>query len=658
MLLSQECVAGGGERWWCNREYCQESDYAFVEAITIILLVILAMLFEVVHHSIDHFADRSYFYGKLQAVAPDSHGKTHSHSFQPRAVKRRIPLFKHWVNRLSKELMVLGFLAFLVFVFREAGGFEWLVKLFPPKNSDLMVPKTAEDWLHMVENVHMKLFLGMIIYFLVILRVVNGCVKHVEFWEEMAILRRNGKAEDATMISSQSTSGAIELNTRLQRYSRWCFYFTQSVIAWRETRPKLYEETLRRLKLLSCDTPTQSRVQRALDDTFPFSAYLAYSVRDCCKDTVDVHPTTWAAVLVLFSIFAIIHRYAKLILLHFMPVFIVGAFILIFAVGFLVGRFRKHVESEGTCVVRMNSERGKTMKEFELTHVSEHIQDAVHGYSTSDAGSVDPERLTTTCSYISTNRCLYPAVSSDGLDSMESFSFHERYSTEMWVFRALQIVLFVLSYACARTVGDFNDWRRVPLEVLATSSGFLVLFLLLGSLLPKHVPNFAALMAMPPYVDNQNVQTFFEVLDEYSADLANDGSAPPPFLLNRHRMAATAKNHTEVKKVRPRLDATVVGLTAQQHQLSGETDSQSALNAELAMMKLHMARLEGLVLSGYHADEVPNSTQRRLAAHRQLPHGLSYADEVASDSMDTDLRKVSFDLDPATLDQSIAAFVC
>lgn len=123
-------------------------------------------------------------------------------------------------------------------------------------------------------------------------------------------------------------------------------------------------------------------------------------------------------------------------------------------------------------------------------------------------------------------------------------------------------------------------------------------------------------------------------------------------------MAAAAKEDTEVKKVRPRLDATVVGLTAQQNQLSGETNPQSALNAELAMMKLHMARLEGLVLSGYHTDEVPNSTQRRLTAHRQLPHELLYADEVASDNTDKDLRKVSFDLDPVALDQSIAAFVC
>jgi hypothetical protein len=588
-LLCLRPVAAGGAasgRWWCDELQCYHEDYAYVEAIIIVCLVILAVLFDSLHHSLEHFADHSYFYGKLQTATPDAKGSHAMHGPSLRLVKQRTPLFKHWVNRLSQEFMVLGFLAFTVFVFREVGGFEWVVHAFPPEEKpSVHLPQTAEDWLHMVENVHMKLFLGMLIYFLVVLKVVNGCVKHVEFWEEMRILRRNSSSSDDTGEFS-STSAALD-HTQLRRYGRWRNYFTQSVVNWRETRPQLYEETLKRLSLWSSDTPSQSRFQRTLDENFPFSAYLAYSVRECCKDTVEVHRITWAAVIVLFSVFAIIHRHTKLILLHFMPVFIVGAFVLLFCVGHLVSTFRERVESAGSHAAHVaaaaeKSERNRTMSFDVESGDSVTLQDVSAG-------------------------------------------FHERHNTELWVFRTLQICLFVLSYSCARTVGDANDWRYRTTEVLAVGCAFVVLFLVLGGLLPKYVPNFAALMAMPPYCDQKNVDTFFEVLDEYAIQhgiepaeekLHIAGSVRPCFLADKPRATPTQEN-LDAKSAYASFDAAIGTLMQQHHQLAGQVqDLQSScwkpqtqimdaapsqcysakpLSCELGMMKVQMARLEALV---------------------------------------------------------------
>jgi hypothetical protein len=594
-LLPQRSLAGGGGggdaadgRWWCDEQGCHNSDYSYVETVIVIVLVIMAVLFEAAHHMIEHKADASYFYGKLQSVAPETLLKGHIHNPHGLSAKIRTPLFKHWVDRLSKEFMVLGFLAFFVFVFREVGGFGWMVDLMPPTEShSVKLPKSAEDWLHMVENVHMKLFLGMTIYFLVILFVVNGCVKHVEFWEEMRILRRSSKIENVDDVSR--TASCPEEQTRLSRYGRWRMYFVQSVVRWRETRPKLYQETLQRLRMYSGDTPSQRRFHRALDDVFPFSAYLAYAVRECCKDTVDVHYSTWAAVLVLFGIFAIIQRYAKLILLHFMPIFIVVAFIFVFAVGRVVMSFRERVESAGSLVVHMN------LATEQAERIANQSHDLERGFS----------------------------LDSKGQDEEPAEGFHERYPTELWVFRVLQIVLFVLSYSCARTIGDPNDWRHSPKEVLAISSGFLVLFLVLGSLLPKHVPIFAALMAMPPYVDSGNVRMFFEVLEEYNTYHEDHHNVelkdPPSVAWKKDCIKLPLKideESSDMKKACARFEV----LTAQQEKLSCEVREMQAslqlckcdlsdamqpvhapakLTCELGMIRVQLERLENLVLQSH-----------------------------------------------------------
>lgn len=311
-----------------------------------------------------------------------------------------------------------------------------------------------------------------------------------------------------------------------------------------------------RLQMCNRDTPGQSRFQRVLDDMFPFSAYLAYSVRYACLDIVDVHSFTWAAVLVLFTVFALLHRFAGLILLHLMPIFIVGAFLLLFALRYLVLTFRQRVESAGCLAVHAAASMEEQSQPISVS-------------SSTGSGSVDSDA------------------------SKVTENFHERHSTELWVLRALQILLFVLSYACARTIGDLNDWRNRPKEVSAVSSAFLVLFILLGSLLPNYVPAFAALMALPPYCDKSNVETFFEVLDEYNTMHSNAnvfdedsrdlpaGSVPPAFLLKGASFEAPAKK--------------------QQHKLAAPKEAaqakhgEASLSDELSMMRAQLSRMESLL---------------------------------------------------------------
>lgn len=190
--------------------------------------------------------------------------------------------------------------------------------------------------------------------------------------------------------------------------------------------------------------------------------------------------------------------------------------------------------------------------------------------------------------------------------------FHERHSTELWVFRMLQVCLFVLSFFLARTVGDANEWRNRPKEVLAISSAFTVLFIVLGSLLPKYVPNFAALMAMPPYCDQSNVDTFFEVLEEYKTQHVQHSFHEPqqdkssdvvyPSLLNRHcdrdgfRAVKVGATTPARKNGSVRFEVEPDSREFETSESSSHHVSAASLRCEMGMMRTHLARLESLML--------------------------------------------------------------
>ena len=63
-LLPTFSVAGSGTVW-----YTESYEYSFVEAITLIFLVFMALFFEVTWHLLTHSSEHSYRYGELHDLA-------------------------------------------------------------------------------------------------------------------------------------------------------------------------------------------------------------------------------------------------------------------------------------------------------------------------------------------------------------------------------------------------------------------------------------------------------------------------------------------------------------------------------------------------------------------------------------------------------------
>jgi hypothetical protein len=257
-----------------------------------------------------------------------------------------------------------------------------------------------------------------------------------------------------------------------------------------------------------------------------------------------VHFTTWVVVVALLALFALLHRFGQVLPLQIAPAFIMLAVLLLFALRYLVSRLKRRVESTG-CTMLLAS---KTLRRLDLKE-SSHSTGAM---STSTGAWSQQSKSTSTGAWSqqSMSTASSPAIedlenpshASEDLENPSQSStdqsviavasvvrlaesLHARTSTELWVSRILQVTLFVLSYSCARTIGDPNEWRTQPREVVYVCGFFMLLFLLLAHLLSKTFPVFAALMALPPYTDRGNIEMLFRVLDEFSHPAVIDQGA-------------------------------------------------------------------------------------------------------------------------------------
>lgn len=111
-------------------------DYAVTECIAICVLVIIALIFETVHHHLIHSSSKvSYgvdlMYNDEIDQEDNKKPTQHNHAHHRKDGKTDKVLgadahFHALIHRVNAELMVLGFLAFCVWSFNQAGGFEKL----------------------------------------------------------------------------------------------------------------------------------------------------------------------------------------------------------------------------------------------------------------------------------------------------------------------------------------------------------------------------------------------------------------------------------------------------------------------------------------------------------------------------------------------------
>jgi len=151
---------GGGGHTWTEGYAASDGQENFVEVVVFVCVTSVAVLFEVGHHYLHHVLEHNINLGVLAA-----YGQT-AHHVPPRPKHKLIGGNGHAMNlfnRLSAELMVLGFVAFVVWSCYQA-------KMFHDIADDLAKTYTSSpDYYYIYNgchNVHIWLFLAMIWHFL------------------------------------------------------------------------------------------------------------------------------------------------------------------------------------------------------------------------------------------------------------------------------------------------------------------------------------------------------------------------------------------------------------------------------------------------------------------------------------------------------------
>jgi len=481
----------------CYKDRCPRLNY--VESLVLVTIVFLELLFDGGWHFLAKPAAKSYRYGDMHEEAFEE--QEGGMVINP---PHHVQLYKELVNKMGGEFMSLGFIAFMVFCSNQLGLFEFLAGQLAScgatdySNGCVVLPYTAVDWLHLVELVHVQLFVGMMLYFVLMLGVVRGSVWQIKLWE---VLRLRRISTTRLTRSFSATLRNANKDKDLQDYVCLREYLVVQVLEWRQTRPKLFKEVTDSLGMVNLPAEdsmevailVEGMVKSQLEANFAFSSYLALNVERAVRDSIELHSGTWISIIVLFTAFALATRFSQVTMLGSLPVVVSLALLIVFT------------------MVVVTRWRHKALAKVSKSWMNAAMESRSIRRSTWNGGKDSPreapERLRPESTWLATCQ---------GRGS---------WSVEKFTMRFLQVFLFVISYTFSRTLIAFKDWQE-NFEIQAPIAAFFaVLFMLLLFLLPTYVPTFLELMALPPFIDKENLAVFFAVIDEgFATRFKHEGS--------------------------------------------------------------------------------------------------------------------------------------
>jgi hypothetical protein len=179
---------------------------------------------------------------------------------------------------------------------------------------------------------------------------------------------------------------------------------------------------------------------------FPMPRYLVMNVHDHTQEFFEFAWYLWLPIVICYLCFAGFHRFLFMGYLRIMMAFTVIALLLIIAIGMYTVRKSEafHVKKSGDHHVKIKNEEGQHL--------------------------------------------------------------HKRMNTEFYILKSLQFVMFFQLYGVARMIGQPWMWELHFWPVLGLTVFALVWGILFIMFVAPVIPSFVAVMAVPPYVNKDNVK--------------------------------------------------------------------------------------------------------------------------------------------------------
>jgi hypothetical protein len=215
----------------------------------------MAGVFDTVHHIAEEMTHtHAYHFGKRTKTKSSTHHEVHVH------VAEYMPLWGRLLHRFSSELMVLGFLAFVVWSCAQADVFVGIADSFKDYD-DFAVPKDALSYFHTVEAVHMHMFIAMVLYFMVCGASVFYANRRLVYWEQSSDAILEGYAGGAIKPGELLLWGSQQEGAR-KRFAYLRHGFLTALEGWRG-KWAFFDEAVAEV------IPDASRLTEELEPFFP-----------------------------------------------------------------------------------------------------------------------------------------------------------------------------------------------------------------------------------------------------------------------------------------------------------------------------------------------------------------------------------------------------
>eukprot|EP00811_Abedinium_folium_P025143 NODE_3574_length_2016_cov_14.924828.p1 GENE.NODE_3574_length_2016_cov_14.924828~~NODE_3574_length_2016_cov_14.924828.p1 ORF type:complete len:589 (-),score=110.44 NODE_3574_length_2016_cov_14.924828:165-1931(-) len=349
--------------------YDETAEADFLEAMCMCILIVIEMVLEECWSRVTDRTSETYKYGAVHMAWLREHDEC---DLDEDASLTSAPLMP---GRPSGEL-----LAFILFNASHSGFFDVMAEEVGSPDS-IPMPTTGEGLYEVVEYVHMHLFLTVMFYFICAALWLSGIRNYTQRLEMYQMLyarsiREKRPPEDVGAEDIMETPSALDVECEkgMKYYVQCRVDFIDSIQAWRERQPRLYE-----MVVASCGA-TQAPSEEERDELvrvclshFEFSAYFALALEEDCVSLITIRPITWFSMFITLFILCVCHYNTSITNYEFMPFYACHLVISTSIVVLLAGRVFLHTpkdhESLAVAVHPKRFKRSGWMKAALMTYI-------------------------------------------------------------------------------------------------------------------------------------------------------------------------------------------------------------------------------------------------------------------------------------------------
>mmetsp|Transcript_83294 Transcript_83294/g.258626 ORF Transcript_83294/g.258626 Transcript_83294/m.258626 type:complete len:518 (-) Transcript_83294:28-1581(-) len=289
--------------FWFDHYY----EYTHIEAWILAVLGTLTLAFELTAHHVGH---RAKHHG--HAVAKDhQYMEEHRVAF----MQRSAPLSALLIERTGSELMVLGFLAWVVWSFNRGNFFVAVVCWFQDYEA-INLPATSHDYVEVVEDVHMTLFLAMVMFLAIgwvtIRLTEHGQGRWASMNDALADAQKETPKELLDFRSFVENSSDPAITNRFLRSRQILFWrITASCQTEDDEETDKVEQMIVDALYEICelkgmpDNFNRDDLTMAFNDWFPFDEYCACQQHSLLDDFLELKAASWLYIIFTFVIVAL-----------------------------------------------------------------------------------------------------------------------------------------------------------------------------------------------------------------------------------------------------------------------------------------------------------------------------------------------------------------